>query len=120
MSKKITNYYVLCQSKDFVLENEFAPIKGKTKFLAKEADKALVEIMEVGFADWVRHNKLYQQVLENLSVFNMTIYEMYNQLVQTREQEPRAIIDHNCHHISNDKQGDIDEVTMETVAKLRL
>ena len=72
MKLRRANYYLPAHTTEIILTNETTTLKGRIKSLENEDDKLLSSLMDVGFADWIKKNRLYKQLVENLNLWEMT------------------------------------------------
>ena len=115
-----TNYYLPGHSTEIALTSEPASLKGRFKILGNEDDELLSDLMNVGFANWIKKNRLYWQVIENLSIIEMTNDEMYNFIVQPEALQEELPFQHHVQSFLQNEQESIDEAIMEKVVRLRL
>ena len=77
MKLRQANYYLPGHTTEITLTDETTTLKGRIKSLENEDDELLSSLMDVGYADWRKKNKLYKQLVENLNLWEMNNEEMY-------------------------------------------
>ena len=115
-----TNYYLPGLSTEIALSGEPALLKGRIKILGNENDELLSGLMSIGFADWIKKNRFYRQVIENLKITEMTNDEMYNFIVRFEAPQEDWPDQHHDQSFLRNEQESIDEAIMEKVVRLRL
>ena len=115
-----TNYYLPGLSTEIALTDEPALLKGRIKILGNENDELLSGLMGVVFADWIKKNRFYRQVIENLKITEMTNDEMYNFIVGLEAPQEDWPDQHHDQSFLRNEQESIDEAIMEKVVRLRL
>ena len=120
MKLKRTNYYLSGHSTEITLTGETTTLKGRLKCLGNKDDEILSSLMDVGFANWATNNKHYKQLLNNLSICEMSNEELYNFLMlhQTHQENShsRYILQVN----PTSELIDVSEEIMAEVVRLRL
>ena len=91
-----TNYYLPGNSTEIALTSEPTSLKGRFKILGNEVDELLSDLMSVGFANWIKKNRLYLQMIENLSIIEITNDEMYNFIVRPEAPQEELPSQHNA------------------------
>ena len=115
-----TNYYLPGHSTEITLTSESVSLKGRFKILGNEDDELLSDLMNVGFVNWIKKSRLYWQVIENLSIIEMTNDEMYNFIVQPEAPQEELPFQHHAQSFLQNEQESIDEAITEKVVLLRL
>ena len=120
MKLRRTNYYLPGFNSEIVLTDDPTTLNGRIIFLGNEEDALFSSLIGVGFASWIKQNRLYRQLIECVGISEMTNADMLNFLMHPEASLENEFFQYHHQPYPSRKQEGFDKEIIEKVVQLRL